>query len=66
MALMMPATLERIHATVAGRFNFEPPIKTTIELMPDHKRFSVRITGMPHIHTVAACTGSAFTATPLA
>lgn len=58
MAMMMPDTLERIHATVAGRFNFEPPIKTTIELMPDHKRFSVRITGMPHIHTVAACTGS--------
>ena len=25
--------------------------------MPDHKFFSVRITGMPRIHTVAACTG---------
>jgi tetratricopeptide (TPR) repeat protein len=28
-----------------------------MELMPDHERFAVRITGMPFVHTVAACTG---------
>src|SRR5204862_7401125 len=28
MATMMPATLERIHKTVAGRFDFEPAQKT--------------------------------------
>jgi hypothetical protein len=28
-----------------------------IEVMPDHERFAVRITGMPFVHTIAACTG---------
>ncbi|MHC4991809.1 MAG: tetratricopeptide repeat protein, partial [Planctomycetota bacterium] len=57
MAEMMPARLEAIHRIVATRFDFEPDRKTIIELMPDHPRFAVRITGMPWIHTVAACTG---------
>jgi tetratricopeptide (TPR) repeat protein len=57
MAEMMLDRLEQIHAIVAGRFQYEPPQKTVIELMPDHERFSVRITGMPFVHTVAACTG---------
>jgi tetratricopeptide (TPR) repeat protein len=57
MVDMMLDPLERIHATVSERFEWEPPRKTVIELMPDHKRFAVRITGMPFIHTIAACTG---------
>ncbi|NNF43258.1 MAG: tetratricopeptide repeat protein [Phycisphaerales bacterium] len=54
---LMPEALERIHETVEGRFGWEPSRKTTIEVMPDHHRFAVRITGMPHVHTIAACTG---------
>ena len=57
MADMMLEPLERIHETVATRFAHEPDRKTVIELMPDHERFAVRITGMPWIHTIAACTG---------
>lgn len=57
MVAMMPEELERMHREVAGRFQHEPDRKTTIELMPDHRWFSVRITGMPWIHTIAACTG---------
>jgi len=57
MVDLMPAILERIHATVAGRFEHDPGRKTVIELMPNHAQFAVRITGMPHIHTIAACTG---------
>lgn len=57
MADMMLVELERIHKTVAGRFQFEPPQKTLIELHPNHPRFAVRITGMPFVHTIAACTG---------
>src|SRR6185503_18890008 len=57
VAELMTAPLEKIHATVAGRFEHQPAQKTVIELMPDHKRFAVRITGMPWIHTLAACTG---------
>ena len=57
MADLMLEQLERIHAIVSNRFQFEPERKTVIELMPDHERFAVRITGMPFIHTIAACTG---------
>ena len=32
-------------------------VKTTLDLMPDHKWFGVLIAGMPRIHTVAASTG---------
>lgn len=57
MAEMMLEALERIHRTVSTRFDHEPAQKTIIELMPDHQRFAVRITGMPFVHTIAACTG---------
>ncbi|MCI0675962.1 MAG: tetratricopeptide repeat protein [Phycisphaerales bacterium] len=57
VAEMMPEVLERIHSIVSPRFNYEPPQKTLIELHPNHERFAVRITGMPHVHTIAACTG---------
>ncbi|HWB19581.1 MAG TPA: hypothetical protein VG711_04715, partial [Phycisphaerales bacterium] len=57
MAELMADEMERIYTTVTTRFEYEPPRKTVIELMPDHERFAVRITGMPAIHTIAACTG---------
>jgi Flp pilus assembly protein TadD len=56
-AELLPPQLEKIHATVAGRFGYEPPQKTLIEVHPNHERFAVRITGMPFVHTIAACTG---------
>ncbi|MBM4112196.1 MAG: tetratricopeptide repeat protein, partial [Phycisphaerae bacterium] len=57
VASMMPEALDRMHRDVAGRFGHEPAQRTVIELMPDHRMFAVRITGMPWIHTMAACTG---------
>lgn len=57
MAEEMLAPLEEIHAIVAGELEHEPDRKTIIELMPDHRWFGVRITGMPAIHTIAAATG---------
>ena len=57
MAEEMPPALERMHAIVAGALQHTPEQKTTIELMPDHEWFAVRITGMPDIHTIAASTG---------
>ncbi len=57
MVDMMLEPLERIHEKVAARFGHVPDRKTVIELLPDHKRFAVRITGLPGIHTIAACTG---------
>ncbi|MEZ6242017.1 MAG: hypothetical protein R3B57_03150 [Phycisphaerales bacterium] len=61
MAREMLPILEQIHERVAGdgphSIHYEPDQKTLIELMPDHAWFSVRITGMPQIHTMAAATG---------
>lgn len=57
LARDMAAGLEAVHTEVSGRFSHEPARKTTIELLPDHQFFGVRITGMPWIHTVAASTG---------
>lgn len=57
---MLPV-LQRIHERVCGDgpggIAHAPEGKTLIELMPDHKQFAVRITGMPGIHTIAASTG---------
>jgi len=53
----MLGPLEAMHADLVERFRHEPDRKTVIELMPDHEFFAVRITGMPQIHTIAACTG---------
>jgi tetratricopeptide (TPR) repeat protein len=57
MASLMPGPLEKLHQTVSSRFEFTPKQKTVIEVAPDHQRFAVRITGMPFVHTIAACTG---------
>lgn len=57
MAREMLPHLAEIHEVVAGAFEHEPARKTTLELMPDHQWFAVRITGMPDIHTIAAATG---------
>lgn len=57
VARMMPDALERMHEEVSARFGHEPSRRTVIEVMPNHQFFSVRITGMPWIHTIAACTG---------
>jgi len=58
MAREMLGPLERNHEVVCAAFDHEPAVKTVIELMPNHRWFSVRITGMPAIHTIAASTGS--------
>lgn len=57
---MLPL-LEENHRIVCGSqpggIDHEPAQKTTIDLMPDHAWFAVRIAGMPQIHTIAASTG---------
>ena len=57
VAALMPDALDRMHEDVSGRFGHVPPNPTVIEVHPDHRAFAVRITGMPWVHTVAACTG---------
>ncbi|MBZ0172572.1 MAG: hypothetical protein K8E66_09355, partial [Phycisphaerales bacterium] len=64
LASEMLPVLEQIHARVCadpeqipGGIGHEPAQKTLIELMPSHRWFSVRITGMTRVHTMAAATG---------
>ncbi|MFG0331462.1 MAG: tetratricopeptide repeat protein [Phycisphaerales bacterium] len=57
LAREMLQPLERIHREVTAAFSHELDRKTQIELMPNHERFAVRITGVPAIHTIAASTG---------
>ncbi len=49
--------MESVYAQVCGDFQFEPPVKTYIEVFPTHDAFSVRTTGSPWIGTVGASTG---------
>ena len=53
----MSRFLEQQHPELTRRFGFEPPGKSSIEIMKDHKWFSGRTTGLPFIPTVGACTG---------
>lgn len=46
------------------RFKHDPPALTQVDLMPDDQHFAVRITGMPDIWTIAACTGDVIAMTP--
>jgi hypothetical protein len=57
MADGMLAQLDAMHEEVCVRLGHEPARRTRIELMPDHEWFGVRLTGLPAIHTIAACTG---------
>ncbi len=47
-----------------AHFGHEPPVKTQIDIMPDAQHFAVRITGLPDIWTIAACTGDVLALTP--
>ncbi len=64
LARDMTDELERIYRHLTGAFGYRPPNRTMIEILPDEKRFAVRITGMPDIWTVAACTGDVIAMTP--
>jgi tetratricopeptide (TPR) repeat protein len=61
LAKEMLPQLDKIFARVTGDkpggIRFRPPQKTVIELYPNHRWFSTRITGMPALHTFAAATG---------
>ncbi|MFN3166229.1 MAG: tetratricopeptide repeat protein [Phycisphaeraceae bacterium] len=46
------------------RFQHDPPSLTQVDLMPDDQHFAVRVTGMPDIWTIAACTGDVIAMTP--
>lgn len=56
-ARIIASEIEGIHDAVEVAMQWTPSQPTIIELHPDHEHFAVRITGLPDIHTIAACTG---------
>lgn len=61
LAREMLPQLERIFRRVTGDgpggIRHVPDHKTVVELYPNHQWFSVRIAGLPRLHTIAAATG---------
>jgi len=64
LARDMERELEAMFQHVTGAFEHKPARKTLIEIMPDEQWFGVRITGLPEIWTIAACTGDVIAMTP--
>jgi tetratricopeptide (TPR) repeat protein len=60
----MPEQLERFYNEVTSDFDYKLRRKTLIEIMADKRWFAVRITGMPDIWTIGACTGNIIAITP--
>ena len=57
VAQLLAGVLDEMHEEICARLGHEPAQKTLIDVMPDHRSFGVRITGLPRIHTIAVCTG---------
>jgi tetratricopeptide (TPR) repeat protein len=56
-ARLVADEVEAIHAKVESNLHWTPSQLTVVELHPDHEHFGVRVTGLPDVHTSAACTG---------
>ncbi len=64
LARDMATRLEGIFQEITPVYQHEPELKTQIDLLPDMEHFAVRITGMPDLWTIAACTGDVIGMTP--
>ncbi|MEM9414128.1 MAG: tetratricopeptide repeat protein [Planctomycetota bacterium] len=64
LARDMARRLEPMAEVFVERFGHTPIAKTQVDLMPDDEHFAVRVTGMPDIWTIAACTGDVIAMTP--
>lgn len=64
LARDMPEVLEEIYRNITEVFGHKPRRRTLIEVLPDEQWFGVRITGMPWIWTIGACTGDVIAITP--
>jgi tetratricopeptide (TPR) repeat protein len=57
LAHYMLPYLEDIYAQLSTSFQYQPRGPILIEVFSSHEKFSGRITSLPDLHTVAACTG---------
>ncbi|MDX1565424.1 MAG: tetratricopeptide repeat protein, partial [Phycisphaeraceae bacterium] len=64
LAADMADQLDRMFEEVTATFDYKPRAKTLLEIMPNKEWFAVRITGMPDIWTIGACTGPVIAIAP--
>jgi tetratricopeptide (TPR) repeat protein len=57
LARYMAPYLENIYSELSESFAFHPAKPILIEVFSDHEKFSGRITALPDLHTIGACTG---------
>lgn len=52
--------LEKLHDELEKKFDFQPKEPYLIEIFNKHEMFSGRVTSLPDLHTIGACTGRMF------
>jgi len=52
--------LENLHKELEKKFDFHPKEPYLIEIFNKHEMFSGRVTALPDLHTIGACTGRMF------
>jgi tetratricopeptide (TPR) repeat protein len=52
--------LENLHKELETKFDFHPKEPYLIEIFNKHEMFSGRVTALPDLHTIGACTGRMF------
>ncbi len=57
LAAYMATYLEAIYADLAAKFQHRPAGPILFEIFNNHEMFSGRVTALPDLHTVGACTG---------
>jgi tetratricopeptide (TPR) repeat protein len=60
LARYMADYLEKVYADLAEKFQYRPPGTILIEVFNTHDMFSGRVTALPDLHTIGACTGRMF------
>ncbi|MFL5342263.1 MAG: tetratricopeptide repeat protein, partial [Gemmataceae bacterium] len=60
LARYMADYLERLYANYSKQFNYSPKGPILVEVFNNHEMFSGRVTNLPDLHTIGACTGSMF------
>ena len=57
LARFMLHYLEDLHKELAKKFDYQPKEPFLIEVFNKHEMFSGRVTALPDLHTIGACTG---------
>jgi tetratricopeptide (TPR) repeat protein len=60
LARYMADYLEKLYADLAEKFQYRPKGPILIEVFNNHEMFSGRVTALPDLHTIGACTGRMF------